>query len=35
MKPATLDSVRIAVDNQLGQLVAHGTATLQVLSEPK
>ena len=35
MKPATLESVRIAVENQHCQLIAHGTATLQVLSEPK
>lgn len=28
-------SLRIAVQNRQGQLIAHGTATLQVLSEPK
>lgn len=27
-------SLQIAVQNQQGQLIAHGTATLQVLSEP-
>lgn len=27
-------SLRIAVENQKGQLIAHGTATLQVLAEP-
>lgn len=28
-------SLRFAVQNQQGQLIAHGTATLQVLSEPR
>lgn len=27
-------SLRVSVENQRGQLIAHGTATLQVLAEP-